>query len=147
VLGAAALVTGADQWAKALVARSIPEGSSVPILGGVFRLTQMHNRGVAFGLLPGISPILMIAAALTLVAMLSYNKGRRIWSRSSAAGFALMIGGALGNLLDRVRFGFVVDYLDLRVWPVFNLADAAIVIGAGLVLLALMRSGPDADRR
>jgi len=142
---AAVLVTGTDQWVKMLIVRSIPPGSSVPVLRGVLSLTHVHNFGVAFGLLAGISPILMILAALTLVVMLTYNKGRRIWSRGSAAGLALMIGGAVGNLLDRVRLGFVVDYLDLHVWPVFNLADVAIVIGAGLVLLALARSGPDAD--
>lgn len=117
------------------------------VLRGVLNLTHVHNRGVAFGLLAGISPVLMILAALTLVVMLSYNKGRRIGPRASTAGFALMIGGAIGNLLDRIRFGFVVDYLDLHVWPVFNLADVAIVIGAGLVLLALMRSGPEPMRR
>jgi len=117
----------------------------VPVISGLLSLTHVQNRGVAFGLLAGISPILMILAALTLVVLLSYNKGRRTWSRTTGVGFALMAGGAAGNLLDRIRFGFVVDYVDVHVWPVFNFADAAIVIGAGLVLLVLMRSGPGAD--
>jgi signal peptidase II len=139
------VVAAADQWIKMLVARSIPPGSSVPVISGLLSLTHVQNRGVAFGLLAGISPILMILAAVTLVVLLSYNKGRRTWSRATGVGFALMAGGAAGNLLDRIRFGFVVDYLDVHVWPVFNLADAAIVTGAGLVLLVLMRSGPGAD--
>jgi signal peptidase II len=139
------VVAAADQWIKMLVARSIPPGSSVPVISGLLSLTHVQNRGVAFGLLAGISPILMILVALTLVVLLSYNKGRRTWSRATGVGFALMAGGAAGNLLDRIRFGFVVDYLDVHVWPVFNLADAAIVTGAGLVLLVLMRPGPGAD--
>ncbi len=117
----------------------------MPVISGLLSLTHVQNRGVAFGLLAGISPILMILVALTLVVLLSYNKGRRTWSRATGVGFALMAGGAAGNLLDRIRFGFVVDYLDVHVWPVFNLADAAIVTGAGLVLLVLMRPGPGAD--
>jgi signal peptidase II len=145
LVATAALTAGADQWVKAIVTRSIPPGSSVSVITGLLSLTHVQNRGVAFGLLAGISPILMTLAALTLLVLLSYNKGRRTWSRASSLGFALMVGGAIGNLLDRVRFGFVVDYLDVHVWPVFNLADAAIVIGAGLVLLVLMRSGPGAD--
>lgn len=155
LVAAAALVVGADQWAKVVVTRSIPPGSSVSVISGLLSLTHVQNRGVAFGLLAGISPILMTLAALTLIVLLSYNKGRRTlvrrtsghptWSRASSIGFTLMVGGAIGNLLDRIRFGFVVDYLDVHVWPVFNLADAAIVTGAGLVLLVLMRSGPGAD--
>ena len=145
LLAAAALIVGADQWVKALITRSIPPGSSVSVISGLISLTHVQNRGVAFGLMAGISPILMTLAALTLIVLLSYNKGRRTWSRASSLGFALMVGGAIGNLLDRIRFGFVVDYLDVHVWPVFNLADAAIVTGAGLVLLALLRSGAGAD--
>ena len=117
----------------------------MPLISGLVSLTHVQNRGVAFGLLAGISPILMLLAALTLVVLLSYNRGRRVWSRGSGIGFALMAGGATGNLLDRIRFGFVVDYIDVHVWPVFNLADVAIVTGAGLVLLVLMRAGPGAD--
>lgn len=141
LLAAAAVVTGADQWIKALVTRAMPPGSSVPVIDGLLSLTHVQNRGVAFGLMPGIPPIVTMLAALTLVLLLAYNKGRQLRSRMSAVGLALMAGGAVGNLLDRIRYGFVVDYIDVHVWPVFNLADAAIVAGAGLVVLVLMRSG------
>ena len=144
LLAAAAVVTGADQWVKALVTRAMPPGSSVPVIDGILSLTHVQNHGVAFGLMAGVPPIVTILAALTLVLLLAYNRGRQLRSRISGAGLALMAGGAVGNLTDRIRFGFVVDYVDVHVWPVFNLADAAIVAGAGLVLLALMRSGPGA---
>ncbi len=141
LLAAAAVVTGADQWIKALVTRAMPPGSSVPVIDGILSLTHVQNHGVAFGLMAGIPPIVTMLAALTLVVLLAYNKGRQLRSRMSAVGLALMAGGAVGNLLDRIRYGFVVDYIDVHVWPVFNLADAAIVAGAGLVVLVLMRSG------
>lgn len=145
LLAAAAVVTGADQWIKALVTRAMPPGSSVPVIDGLLSLTHVQNHGVAFGLMPGIPPIVTMLAALTLVVLLAYNKGRQLRSRMSAVGLALMAGGAVGNLLDRIRYGFVVDYIDVHVWPVFNLADAAIVAGAGLVVLALMRSGAGSE--
>ncbi|MBI3997944.1 MAG: signal peptidase II [Armatimonadetes bacterium] len=133
------LVAGIDQWVKAAVADAIPASVSVTVLPGLLSLTHVQNRGVAFGLFSGASPLITAMAALTLIALLSYNKGRQLRSRTAAAGVAGMAGGALGNLIDRVRLGYVVDYLDVHVWPVFNLADVAIVLGAGLLILALSR--------
>ncbi len=127
---------------KARIAVAIPAGASVPVLPGILSLTHVQNRGAAFGLLAGASPLITILAALTLVLILSYNRGRQFSSsRAASAGVACMAGGAIGNLVDRVRFGYVIDYLDVHVWPVFNLADVAIVIGAGLVILAFSRHG------
>ncbi len=141
------LVVGADQWIKALVIAAIPVATSVPVVPGVLSLTHVQNRGVAFGLFAGLSPLIAALAALTLVFLLSYNKGRRLRSRAAGAGIALMAGGAAGNLVDRVRLGYVVDYLDVHVWPVFNLADMAIVVGAGILILVLSREGNLAQSR
>lgn len=140
MLGVAA-VAAVDQMVKALVVRLVPAGVSVAVVPGVLWLTHVQNTGVAFGFLAGLSPAVMALAALTLFFVLFYNRGRRSGSRVERAGIALMAGGAAGNLLDRIRLGFVVDYLDLRVWPVFNLADMAIVLGAGALALALIRQG------
>jgi signal peptidase II len=140
VIGATAVVL-VDQAVKALVAHLLPAGASVSVIRGVLSLTHVQNHGVAFGLLPGISPVVTALAALTLFFMLFYNRGRRSGSRGEATGLAVMAGGAVGNLIDRVRLGFVVDYLDLHIWPVFNLADVAIVVGAGAVAITLAWQG------
>jgi signal peptidase II len=140
MMGVAA-VTAVDQMIKALVVRLVPAGASVAVVPGVLWLTHVRNTGVAFGFLAGLSPAVLALAALTLFFVLFYNRGRRSGSPVERAGIALMAGGAAGNLLDRLRLGFVVDYLDLRVWPVFNLADVAIVVGAGALALALTRQG------
>jgi signal peptidase II len=136
-----------DQVTKILVVRLLPGGASVAVIPGILWLTPVRNTGVAFGLLAGLSPAVTVLAALTLFVVLFYNRGRRSGSRMERAGIALMAGGAAGNLLDRIRLGFVVDYLDLRVWPVFNLADVAIVLGAGALALALAREGRPARSR
>ncbi len=137
-LGALA-VAAADQGIKAVVAALLPPSSSVALIPGVLSLTHVHNTGVAFGLLGGVSPVATSLAALTLLFLLIYNRGRWHESRAGAAGVALVAGGAVGNLLDRMRLGHVVDYIDVHVWPVFNLADAAIVIGAAVLLVAHAR--------
>lgn len=132
-------MVAADQALKVLVTLRLPPGGTIAIVPGVLSLTNVRNPGIAFSALPGISLLVPAAVALTLIFLLFYNKAR--WSRARPAqvALALLAGGAVGNLIDRVRVGAVIDYLDLQVWPVFNLADLAITAGAGLLLLALAR--------
>lgn len=147
LFGAALLVAAADQVIKALVARALPPSASIPVLPGVLSLTHVQNPGVAFGLLSGIPPVAAALVALTLFFLVLYNRGRWLTTRAAGCGFALMAGGACGNLLDRARLGHVVDYIDLHIWPVFNLADVAIVVGAGLLVLVMAREGRQAQSR
>lgn len=132
-------MVAADQALKVLVTLRLPPGGTIAIVPGVLSLTNVRNPGIAFSALPGIPLLVPAAVALTLIFLLFYNKAR--WSRGRPAqvALALLAGGAVGNLIDRVRVGAVIDYLDLQVWPVFNLADLAITAGAGLLLLALAR--------
>ncbi|MGH2405660.1 MAG: signal peptidase II [bacterium] len=147
VAAAAALVAAADQAVKAMIVAAIPASASVSIVPGVFSLTHVQNTGVAFGLLAGASPVVTALAALTLVFLLFYNRGRQIGTGAAWLGIAAMAGGAAGNLIDRVRLGYVVDYLDVHIWPVFNLADVAIVLGAAILIIAFTREGRPASRR
>ncbi len=137
--GLLAAVTAADQAVKLIVAHYIPLGASAPLIPGVLALTQVRNPGIAFGLRAVISPLLPAAVALVVFFLLFSNKAR--WSGTPVGRTALALagGGALGNLIDRLRVGAVIDYLDLQIWPVFNLADAAVTAGAALLILALVR--------
>jgi signal peptidase II len=143
----ALVVALVDQGVKAVVVHEVPVGATIPMIPGALSLTHVQNTGVAFGLFAGISPLITVFAALILLFVLFYNRGRWLGSRAVGAGIALMAGGATGNLCDRARLGFVVDYLDLHVWPVFNFADVAIVAGAGVLALALSRDGRPAYPR
>lgn len=118
------------------MARLVPVGGERVLIPRVLSLVVVHNQGIAFGLLPRLSPTAAVVLALTVLAILFYNRGA--WPAASATqwGVGLIFGGALGNIVDRLRFGYVVDYLDVHVWPVFNLADAAIVAGAGVLTAA-----------
>ena len=109
---------------------------SVPVIPGVFHLTLVHNRGAAFGILRN-QLIVFIAVSLAAIAYI-IAVIRRSPGRLQQAALSLVLAGAAGNLIDRVALGYVVDFLDFRVWPVFNVADSAICTGAGLLVWAMI---------
>ena len=131
-------VVAIDQGTKALAISELAPGERVEVLP-LLAFEHTRNSGVAFGLADGVPSILIGATLVVLVGLLVYFALRgdatpRIW----LAG-ALLVGGALGNLADRVRDGAVTDFIDLPLWPTFNLADVAIVAGVVLLLFSAER--------
>jgi len=133
----------ADQVTKEIVADRIPLHSSVPVIQGLFDLTHVRNSGAAFGLFASIdSPLrtvlLNTVAFVVFLAVLVYAWRTSVDSTRLQLGLSLILGGAVGNLVDRIRAGSVTDFLDFYVgshrWPAFNVADSAITVG--VVLLA-----------
>lgn len=131
---AGALGLAAGQGAGWAVTAFVSPGGERVLIPHVISLTVLHNRGIAFGLFGRLSAIAAVVLALTVLTALFYNRGAWPAAPASQWGFGLMLGGALGNIIDRLRFGYVVDYVDVHIWPVFNLADAAIVVGAGMLV-------------
>jgi signal peptidase II len=140
LLGAAA-VAALDQWIKRLVVETRPDFTVIP---GLFSVSFGTNTGVAFGLFRefplGVTLLGLVLFAGILLYIIRAAPGADGLER---AGLALLLGGAAGNLSDRFRLGYVVDYLDVYVgeyhWPAFNLADSAITVSVGLLVLALRR--------
>jgi signal peptidase II len=136
-----------DQLTKWLAGVHLAAGRSVPIAEPLLSLRLIHNRGIAFGLLSSmIAPLTLLA----VMAILYFTRrvGRDIGFRGPGGlGVALLLGGAIGNLIDRVRLGYVIDFIDVWRWPTFNAADVCIT--AGCVILAAMyachRSEPRAE--
>lgn len=123
-----------DQLTKIYVTRNFPLNKSVPLINGVLHITPVHNRGAAFGILKNQVPMFIFAAAVA-VTLIYLNLKRNKQKGPSLYSFSLtlILAGALGNLVDRLAFGYVIDFIDLRVWPVFNVADSAITVGAVLL--------------
>ena len=123
----------ADQGVKALVTSSLARGEERDIVGGI-QLVNVRNSGVAFGQLQNAGVIVSVVIAIALAALLVYfarNLSRRwIWLPTG-----MLLGGALGNVVDRLREGAVIDFLKLPHWPAFNVADSAITIGVAIVLI------------
>ncbi|MBI4792311.1 MAG: lipoprotein signal peptidase [Deltaproteobacteria bacterium] len=141
----AALVIIADQLSKWLVMSRFGLHEIKTVVPGFFNLTYLHNRGAAFGLLanadPAWQPWFFIGIACGALVFIGFAfRQYRDRSVLYLYAFALIAGGAAGNLIDRVRYGSVVDFLDFYVaryhWPAFNVADSAIVVGVGIFLLA-----------
>lgn len=124
------LLIGIDQISKVWALRYLKEVSSIPIIKNVFHLTYVENRGAAFGMLQNNQSIFIIVALTASVFGLYYLHTKKV-NILSKAGIILIIAGAIGNLIDRVRLGFVVDYFDFRfIWEyVFNVADVFVVVG------------------
>ena len=120
-----------DQLTKYLVSKNFILHQSIPLVKGVFHLTLVHNKGAAFGILKNQIPLFIfssIVASCLIYLTLKKNKRKNSFLYNLSLG--LILAGALGNLLDRIFFGYVIDFLDFRIWPVFNIADSAITAGA-----------------
>jgi signal peptidase II len=135
----------ADQVTKHVVSSQLAVGDSVNV-AGPFAIHHVHNSGIAFGLFAGATGMVIALTAVAVTWMLVF------FARSGArhpvlpVALGLLIGGSVSNLADRVRLGHVTDFLDLRYWPAFNLADVCIVVGV-VLLLGTMLSGERSPRR
>ncbi len=130
-----------DQVSKAAVQSLMFLGESIPVAPPFFHLTYIMNPGAAFGLLAYQTPLFIAVGVLLVIGVLAVYRKIPAEKALVRYGLGLVLGGALGNLADRLRYGRVVDFLDFRVWPVFNLADAAIFIGACLLVWELLKDG------
>lgn len=142
---AAALVYALDRITKVLAEQRLRGRPPVEIIPGVVELRFTTNPGGAFGLFGGAAWLFVLASVVVIVAVLLSSV--RLPSALAAVSLGLVLGGALGNLTDRAIggpgfSGEVVDFIDFQVWPVFNLADSAIVVGAALLLLSTFRREP-----
>ena len=141
-------IISVDQWTKYSVDKGLPLHHAVPVVKGFFNLTHVRNPGGAFGILGGekggIGSLLFVIVSLNAIGVILFfffktKEDEEILSLA----FSLVLSGAIGNLLDRFRYGEVIDFFDFQIssfhWPAFNIADSAITVGIGLILLNLFR--------
>jgi signal peptidase II len=143
ILPAMALLTlVADQISKYLVLCNLKPGQSWNLVASLTpwaSITHVTNTGAAFGLFPDQGSFFVVIAIIVVAAIIFYYRhlpAGQWWIKVS---LGLQLGGALGNLLDRLRLGYVIDFIDFKIWPVFNLADSAIVIGVVILAYYLLR--------
>lgn len=134
----------ADQLSKTWIRTNLPEGQSLFEVG-LFRITHLHNTGAAFGLFQDQSFFLTIVALVGIIALLVYVLvicRYFPWpdSRLGRSALGLVLGGTAGNLIDRLRFGYVTDFINFSFWPAFNIADSAVTIGAIVFVGAIFLS-------
>ena len=135
------LIIGLDQLTKFILNNNLVLNFPYPVIKGFFYLTLVHNRGAAFGILKN-QLLLFILSSVFAITLIYFNlkksRNKKKLSLNDLA-LGLILSGAIGNLIDRLFLGYVVDFLDFRVWPVFNVADSAITVGAVLLGWSLLK--------
>jgi len=153
-LALAAAVIILDIWTKALVLARIDLHEAIPVIPNFFQLVHVRNTGAAFGIGADagsrVVPLLLNAGAIAVFCVVVvYALRSAVTDRVLQTGLHLILGGAVGNLLDRFRFGYVVDFLDVYIgnhhWPAFNVADSAICIGIALLFLDMRKKPEEAE--
>jgi signal peptidase II len=148
----AAIVISLDRWSKLVVQARVPIGSHIPVIPKVFWISHVLNTGAAFSMFENAHSAMTVRNVLVvfsivaiMVVIIALWRTGRVISATSIA-LALILGGAIGNLYDRIRFAHVTDFLEFHIgsyhWPDFNVADSAIVVGACLLMLQMLRPQP-----
>ncbi len=148
----AATVIAIDQITKAIASSRLLVGLPVPLFGDAVRFTLVHNTGAAFGLFPGSRVPFIVISILAIVVVIYLFLRETYRSLANRILLGCILGGAIGNLVDRVRLGWVVDFIDMGFgslrWPVFNVADSAVTLGVIFLAWNLARAGrpaPDSE--
>lgn len=129
-----------DAVSKYLVVANIPPDGNVPCINGVFHLTYIKNRGAAFGMLENARWVFLIVSVIAIVAMIVYmllKKPKNMWVKTA---IAMLVGGGIGNMIDRVRLGYVVDFIEVDFvdFAVFNVADSFVTVACGILVVYLI---------
>lgn len=126
-----------DRITKIFFSNLLSLGESLPVIPHVLHATLVHNTGIAFGFFRDQGVVFIVIPVIAIILLIFnlyyYRQNNAVLNRSYIIAFSLILGGALGNLFDRIVYGYVVDFIDFRVWPVFNIADSAITIGAVMI--------------
>jgi len=132
-----------DQVTKTLVEKTVPIGASLPVLRGLAEITRIYNPGSALGVL-STARIPIIVSCLVIIAwLIAVTRGSyKLVDAKARLGIEMVVGGAAGNLIDRIRLGHVIDFIDVSIWPVFNVADIAVCVGAAVLLYSLVTGNP-----
>lgn len=134
------LIVVIDRILKFVIFKNFHIGSSFPVIKDILYITPTYNKGVAFGLFKESAPFILVVLPVIAACFILYIiLMKRPESLLLKSGLFLVLAGAIGNLIDRIICGYVLDFIDVRIWPVFNMADSSITVGAGLILWYLFK--------
>lgn len=140
-----------DQISKLLVVKSLSINNSTEIIKNFFYLTYTNNDGAAFSILTGQRIFLIVVSIIIIILLLYYLKKNKIDNKIETLAISLIIGGSLGNLIDRLVRGYVIDFFDVKIFgynfPIFNIADTFIVVGAFLLFITISRKDEHNENR
>ena len=128
-----------DQLTKLFIKQNFQLNQSIPIVKNVLHLTYVTNTGSAFGLFKGLNLIFISFSIIVIIAILYNLKNIKENEKDLQFSVGLLLGGTIGNFVDRIAHGYVIDFIDFRIWPVFNIADGAVTISIILLIILLWK--------
>ncbi len=138
-----------DRITKIFFSDLLDLGESIPVIRGVFHWSLVHNTGIAFGFFKDQGIVFIVIPIIAIILLIFniyyYRQNDEALNRTYIIGFSLILAGAIGNLVDRIVYGYVIDFIDLRIWPVFNVADMAITIGAAIIAIKCFQLSSEKD--
>lgn len=134
-----------DQITKSLVMGKLNLRQSIPIIDGMLHFTYVRNTGIAFSLFPRMNIVIIILSTITVFLLFHIYRKTSADNLLTKASLIFIASGAIGNLIDRVQYSAVIDFIDFRIWPIFNLADAFIVIGVAVIIVDQLRRKDASD--
>ena len=137
--GKETLIIFLDQLTKFLIKQNFQLNKSIPVIKNILYFTYVTNTGSAFGLFKGINPIFMIFSIMVIIAIFYFMSQIMQNERLLQFSVGLLLGGTIGNLIDRISYGSVIDFIDFRIWPVFNIADSAVTVSIILLIVLLWK--------
>ena len=147
----AALVVILDQASKRLAWELLQHRGGVDVIDGILRFTLSKNRGAVFGILSGSTKLLLIVTIISIIALIYFAYRMRFAPASKRVYLGLILGGAFGNLIDRLASGEVLDFIEMGIgqyrWPTYNVADIAVTVGAVLLIAGFMRHSEEEDEQ
>ena len=142
-----ALVVAFDQLTKYLIQANMELNSSIPLIDGIFHITYIQNRGAAFSMFQNKTEFLIVMQLIIIAVVLIYLvKKQKTEHGCLLLSISLIAAGGIGNLIDRTMRSYVVDFFDFRVWPIFNVADIAVCVGCGLLILYMFFIEPKRNK-
>lgn len=134
-----------DQITKFLVMDKLRLWQSVPIIDGILHFTYVKNTGIAFSLFPKMNIVIIILSTITVLLLFHIYRKTSPDNLLTKTSLIFIASGAIGNLIDRMQYSAVIDFIDFRIWPIFNLADAFIVIGVAAIIIDQLRRKDASD--
>ncbi|NLY71213.1 MAG: signal peptidase II [Clostridiales bacterium] len=137
------LLIALDLFTKYIIKSNMDINQSVPIIENIFHITYVRNYGAAFNIFEGKQTLIVMVSLIAIIIVLIYIfSKRKIQHWSLLLALSLVAGGGIGNLISRITLGYVVDFLDFRIWPVFNVADVSVCVGCGFLILYVLYFEP-----
>ena len=139
IFSTALFIVFLDQITKFLIKQNFQLNQSIPIIKNILHLTYITNTGSAFGLFKGLNVFFILFSIIVIILIFYYLNKTKENEKALLFAIGLLLGGTIGNLIDRVFYGVVTDFIDFRIWPVFNLADSAVSISVILLIVLLWK--------